>query len=322
MKKVAALLACILFLFTACSSASSSVPAESTVSSRAEEPRMKKPRAEAPAQAEPEESENSEASAPAARASGEVPTIQEQVLMDEGGVKVTALSMGYEEFWGPMVKVLVENNSQQEVSVMVDRGAVNGLMMHMSMGSELKPGKKENTDISLRNETLQEYGIDTIGTLEMVFVVVETADYETLYQSPPVLLETSAAGQVSTPAPPKGVKVFDEQGLTASFLTFGSEENYPVTLEFYVENNSEETYSVSANDTSLNGFMTYGIVYGMILPGNAAYVTMEFTEDDLAECGVSSIADLTEVEFILQFYPDIEDGFDEKLESDVIRITT
>ncbi len=321
------LLACLLLALAACGGtaggAGSASVAEKQLKSRDWSRQRQAPATRDPGRilGIPEESEAPEIAPPPAGKPGELPSIAEQVLLNEQGVKVTALSMEYREYSGPVVNIRVENDSDKTVGIMIEHGAVNGVMMYLSMGCELKPGKKENTEIRLRDEYLAEAGIDTVGTLTMMFSVYDTEEYENLFQSQPVVLKTSAAGQAAAPAQPAGTPLFGEQGLTVRHTAFTSSEDYPAVVQFYVENKTEGLYSISADEVSINGYMVYGMMYGSILPGCVAYVEMEFTEEDLAECNISGVDGITELEFMLYFLPNTENRYDERIESDMITLT-
>ena len=63
--------------------------------------------------------------APAAEAAA---SINETVLVDEAGIKITAKSFDPNGFWGPEVKLLIENNSGTDLTFQARNASVNGYM--------------------------------------------------------------------------------------------------------------------------------------------------------------------------------------------------
>jgi hypothetical protein len=70
------------------------------------------------------------------------------VLLDEAGIKITAPSLELQdEMWGPELKVLVENNTDQNITLQVKYAAVNDIMVTAMLYTDIQAGKKANESI-------------------------------------------------------------------------------------------------------------------------------------------------------------------------------
>ena len=64
-------------------------------------------------------------------------TIEEQVLVEQDGIRITALEYVKDSIWGDGIKVLIENDSEKDVMVGCDALIVNDYMIHDLFGSEI-----------------------------------------------------------------------------------------------------------------------------------------------------------------------------------------
>ena len=72
-------------------------------------------------------------------------TIEETVLLDRDGIKITAKSLDAKgSFFGPELKMLFENNSGKNITVQARNTSVNGYMIEPMMSVDVASGKKAN----------------------------------------------------------------------------------------------------------------------------------------------------------------------------------
>lgn len=126
----------------------------------------------------PEEEPSSSAEEPSAAVSTSV----EQVVFDEGGIKVTYVGIREGTIWVNFA-FFIENNTDQERRVTSDNCSVNGLMMGDRFVETVSAGKKANTDIRVPGYELEDNGIATIETLEFT-LTVKDEDYCVLQEVP------------------------------------------------------------------------------------------------------------------------------------------
>jgi hypothetical protein len=106
---------------------------------------------------------DNETAADTEAASSQDITIDEQVLFDQDDIVVTATEYVYDSIWGEGIKVLIENNSAQNVTVGCNALIVNDYMIMDLFSADVAAGKKSNETIYLSSSELEAAGIETHG---------------------------------------------------------------------------------------------------------------------------------------------------------------
>ncbi|OUN23065.1 catabolite control protein A [Pseudoflavonifractor sp. An85] len=141
---------------------------------------------------------SSESSAPASEAPentnetlglfNKTATLDETVMVDEGGVKITATGLTYTNY-SVEVGLTIENNSGKDLSFVSGSigyscNSVNGYMVEEGyLNCDVANGKKANDTIQFSYDTLMLYGIDEIADLEIGFDMSDD-DYNHTYSGP------------------------------------------------------------------------------------------------------------------------------------------
>ena len=71
-------------------------------------------------------------------------TLAEQEVYNDNGIVVTVTGIDTNSMWGTDISVLVENSSEQNVTVQTRNGSINGYMMDFQMSCDVAAGKKAN----------------------------------------------------------------------------------------------------------------------------------------------------------------------------------
>jgi|LSQX01.2.fsa_nt_gb hypothetical protein len=217
-------------------------------------------------------------------------TIDEQLLLDRDGIVISAT--GLEETWlGPEINILIENNSGQPVTVQARNTSVNGYMVEPVFSCDVAPGKKANDSITFTGSDLQKCGIEVMARIELVFHVFNTDSWATVFDSEPVVIETSAAGTYTQEYDTSGTVVFDEAGIKIIFKSIAESMMGPEAV-LYIENNSAENITVQAENTSVNGYMVEPIFSCDVVQGKKAVDSLSFFEEDLAKNGIEKIEEI------------------------------
>ena len=211
-------------------------------------------------------------------------TIEEQVLVDRDGIKVTAKEYVNDDIWGEGIKVLIENNSDGDVSVGCDALIVNDYMISDLFGAEIAAGKKSNETIYLSSSELNAAGIDTVGRVELYFHAFDADTYDTIFSQESATIETSAMN---------------------SF--------WGTAILLYIENNSGQNVGISVEDLSVNGFMLEPLFSADVYDGKKAVNEITLMSSDLEENDIEAIED---VELKFHIY-DIE-TYDTITDTDII----
>lgn len=243
-------------------------------------------------------------------------TIESQVLVDQDGLVITAQELVEDEIWGMGVKVLIENNTDQNVCVQCNSIIVNNYMVFDLFSCEVAPGKKANDTIYLSSSSLEEAGITTISDIIVSFHVFDSNGFDTLFDTPEIEIQTSAYGTVQQPAMDDGVELVNQDGIRIVGKYVDEERLMGASVLLFMENNTGRNILIQCDDMSVNGFMVTGFLYSAVNSGRMALDDITILSSDLEENGIESIED---IELIFQVID--SDTFDTILETGPVSFT-
>lgn len=219
-------------------------------------------------------------------------TVEETVLLDENGIKITAT--GLEDGWfGTDLKLLIENNSEKDVTVQARNSSVNGFMVDTMMSEDVVAGKKANTTLTFSTSGLKEADITTVANMEFAFHIIETESWDTYLDSAVIVVETSAAEGYEQSVDDSGTVFYDADGIKIVGKGLSNDESiFGPGLIVYIENNSEKNITVQARDTSVNGFMLEPMMSQDVVSGKKAITAVTFFSSDLEENGIEDIKEM------------------------------
>ena len=128
-----------------------------TVISKAEESRLAEESRKAEESRLAEESRKAEESRQAEE--------KKNTLYNANGIKIMYKGIS-EKYSRKMIKLFIENNSSNNITVQVRDFSINGYMINPIFSSDVATGKKINDDIDIFESDLEDNGIDEIKTIE------------------------------------------------------------------------------------------------------------------------------------------------------------
>ena len=249
--------------------------------------------------------------------SGSNEAIEEAVILDQEGICITAKSIDRSSAFGPTLKLLIENDSPSGITVQARNASVNGYMIETMMSEDVASGKKVNSGLTFSNSGLKTAGITTIADLQFSFHIFDSSSWETIIDSRPIDIKTSAAQDYPYPFDDSGITVYEgndiriiAKGLTTDTSLFGP------SIKVYIENNRNDAITVQARDVSVNGFMVEAIFSSDIAPGKKCMDTITFMRSDLTENGIT---DINEVD--LYFHIFSAETWNEIVDTQPIKLT-
>lgn len=244
-------------------------------------------------------------------------TLDETIIYNENDVKIIATGMDYSGFFGPSIKVLIENNSAKNLTVQSRDSAINGAMIDTIFSEDVAAGKKANTTITFTESELNTAGIKTIKNIEFKIVLLDTDSYDTVATSETIALTTSADASFAQTFDSTGETLYDKDGIKVVAKKLSSEDSFwGSELYLYIENNTQKYLTIQARDVSINGFMVDPSFSCDILPGKVAYSSITFFESDLTDNGIT---DISELELKLHIFE--AESWDTVKETDIIKIS-
>lgn len=249
-----------------------------------------------------------------AKATGE--SLEEQVVLDKNGIKITAKGLDKDGILGPEVKLLIENESGKDVTVQARNVSVNGYMMDTSMSAAVVNGKKANDELTIMSSSLEKAGISTIADIEFSFHVFETHSFDSLFDSDLIQLKTSAADSYEYTFDDSGDVVYDEGGVKIVVKGLSDSDSiFGPGIIVYAENKSEKNVTVQVRDVSVNGFMVDPIFSADIAAGKHAIDSITFMSNELDENEIDKVKDV-ELSFHI-----FNEFFGESINTDTVKIS-
>ena len=164
-------------------------------------------------------------------------SINEQVLVDQDGIKITATEYVTDSIWGDGIKLLVENNSAKDYTIGCDALIVNDYMITDLFSADVAAGKKSNEVMYLSSTELKAAGIDTVGQIEMYFHAYDS-NWDNLFKNVYSKLETSEFANMDTTPNDEGQELYNANGVRIVGKTVDENSFWGTAILLYIENTS------------------------------------------------------------------------------------
>lgn len=242
--------------------------------------------------------------------------IEETVLLDEEGVKITAKALEIDGFWGADLKLLIENNSEKDLTVQARNSSVNGYMVETMMSTDVVAGKKANDTLAFSSSDLEACGIQTIADMEFAFHIFD-AEWETYLDSEQIQVRTSAAEDYTYNYDDSGTPVYEGNGIKIVAKGISDDDSiFGPGLLLYMYSSADMPLTIQARDVSVNGFMVDPIFSEDMMPGKHANTAITFMSSDLEE---NDITEITEIE--VSFHVFSLDDWETVVDTEKIKLT-
>lgn len=219
------------------------------------------------------------------------PSIEEQVLIDTNGLKITAKEYVTDSIWGDGVKLLVENSSDKDLTVGCDALIVNDYMITDLFASEIAAGKNANETMYLSTTELEAAGIDSVGKIEMYFHAYDS-NYDNVFSNEFAEIQTSEYANMDTTPNDAGTELYNSDGIKIVGKTVDENSFWGTAILLYIENFSGKNVGVSVDDMSINGFMMSPFFSTTVYDGKKAIDDITVFSSDLEENDIESIEEV------------------------------
>ena len=224
-----------------------------------------------------------------------VPTIEEQVLIDTNGIKITAKEYLTDKIWGDGIKLLIENSSDKDYTVGCDALIVNDYMITDLFSSKVAAGKNANETMYLSSSGLKAAGIESVGKVEMYFHASD-AEYNMVFKNEYAEIHTSEYDNMDTTPNDAGTELYSADGIRIVGKTVDENSFWGSAILLYIENNSGKSVGINVDDMSINGFMITPYFSTTVYDGKKALEDITILSNQLEENGIESI-DNVELKF-------------------------
>ena len=235
----------------------------------------------------------------------EHPTIEETVLFEESGLKVTALSVEYDDVYGTVgVNLLIENNMGYDIELHSWNGGVNGYMMDISYFTEVKNGESVNSTFNFSGGEINRCNIDVVTYFEFKFKVAKTTG-AFVHTTDTIKLETSAYNTHQVDYSVEGTVIYDKNDVrivAKEILT----DNY--CTHIFVENKSNNSIRLQDKETYVNGIEFASFCQSTYVPKDRYGVFLvEYSTSDMED---NNITEINEIKISFEIEDEYMNTFD------------
>lgn len=219
-------------------------------------------------------------------------TIDEQVLVDQDGIKITATGYETDSTWGDGISLLIENNTSNDYTIGCDALIVNDYMISDLFAETVAAGKKATSTMHLSSSELKAAGIDTVGRVEVYFHANDDDTYDTLFSKVYSEIHTSEYENMDTSADDSGTELYNNNGIRIIGKTVDEDSFWGMAILLFCENSSGKNISIYVDDMSINGFMMTPYFSSTVYDGKKAIDDITIMSSDLESSGVKTIEDV------------------------------
>lgn len=224
--------------------------------------------------------------------SGAAVTIDEQVLVNQDGIVITATEYVTDSIWGDGIKLLLENNSNKDITVGCNALIVNDYMITDLFSSGIAAGKKSNETMYFSSTQLNAIGIERIGKVEIYFHVFDSSTYNTIFDPECVTVQTSEYANMDTVPNDTGTELYNQNGIRIVGKTVDENSFWGTAILLYIENNSGKNVGISVDDMSINGFMMSPFFSATVYNGKKSMDDITVFSSDLEKNGIKAIEEV------------------------------
>lgn len=219
-------------------------------------------------------------------------TIEEQVLLDQDGLKITATELVEDSIWGKGVKLLIENESDKNLGVGCNALIVNNYMITDLFSTTIASGKKANEVMYFASAELEEAGINNIGQIEIHFNIFNDETYETIVAPDCVTIKTSDYDNMDVKAMDEGKELLNQDGVKIVGRYVDENSIWGTGILLYIENTTGKNIVVQCDNMSINGFMVSPFFSCNVYDGKMALTDITIMETDLQDNNIEAVKDV------------------------------
>ncbi len=239
-------------------------------------------------------------------------TIDEQVLFEQDGLKVTATEYVVDSIWGDGVKLLIENDGSTDIGLACTALIVNDYMISDLFSTTVAAGKKDYETLNLSSSGLKAAGIENVGQIEIYFHTFDADSYMTISDIDCVTIKTSAFETMDSTPNDSGQELYNADGIRIVGKYVDENSFWGAAVLLYIENNSGKNKVIQCDDMSINGFMVTPYFSSTVYDGKKAIDDITLMSTELEENNITSVDDI-ELKFRI-----MNDDFSNSYESDLI----
>lgn len=208
----------------------------------------------------------------------DMPTIEEQVLLDNDMVKITAKEFIVYNRGGTSIKLYVENKSEKAFKLRCDDVIVNDYVCYSGSHLLLKAGEKSDFEVDFRPESYDSGKISKIGEIKLKFFLCEPDSFHVVIQeSDWIAINASDIEAEDEERDIDGITLFDQDGIKIVATENDGFDLESASIRAYVENNTDRDIHIDDKDLYVNGYMVEGgVTYNSIYSHSKCFIYVDY----------------------------------------------
>lgn len=239
-----------------------------------------------------EEASDEEEETTTTEASREV-TIEEQVLVDQDDIVITAKEYVSDSIWGDGIKLNIQNNSSRNITVGCTALIVNNYMITDLFAADVAAGMQANETLYLSSSELRAAGIDNVGKIEIYFHVYDEDTWDNIFDTDCVTIETSEFSNMDITALDDGFELYNEGGIRIVGKTVDENSFWGTAILLYIENNTDRNVGISVENMAINGFMIDPFFSATVYSERMAIDDITIFRSDLEDNDITEIEEVS-----------------------------
>ncbi len=221
-------------------------------------------------------------------------TIEKQVLVDENGIKITALELDYSGSFGPKIMMQVENNTERDVMIQSRNSSVNGAMVESNFTFDIIAGESRREAIRFAKSDMELYGIEVVEKLEFGLLISDSRNWETIVSVDSLCVTTSAQQTKENHLEGYDTELYNVGGIKIC-LKKKAAPSTPVGTKLLlgIENKTEKALKIQTTNVILDGVSVSSAFSGVVLSDKTVIDEMAFSEWELSSLNVSGVKELS-----------------------------
>ena len=228
----------------------------------------------------------------------EVPSFQEQTIVDNEYCTMILQSIDESGMWGYSWKVYLENKTDKNLMFGIDDRSVNGVMADPFWAESVAAGKKSNETISWSSSLFEENGISADNVTQVSFNL-RVYDYDdwsadgfvddtfTIYP-----MGEENASTIERASQDSDIVLFDNDACTMVVTGFDPDSTFGYSVNVYLVNKTDKNLMFSVGDASINGFMCDPFWATSVAAGKTKNTGIEWSNSTLEESGIESVEEI------------------------------
>lgn len=232
-------------------------------------------------------------------------SIDETVLVDQDGIKITALRYDknikisdYSDKLSDGILMEIENNTDATLSVTLRHVYINndidveGAFISMDSFGKIPASKKCRVYAHIDREGLSELGCDKVGQLDFVFQIYETEYYVSFDDLQVNTLYTSDRADEYPVFETDGKTLYQDEDIDLRALYWQRDEKGNYYFYLYAKNNLTDEIEIDSDTAVIGEYVVDAFEYRKLAAGKDSVFEIRINHYDLEMCDISEISEI------------------------------